>query len=74
MKTLSVITYKPIWYKDTLIWVDDIKEDEPKPIGQDFNNNLIYNVAQAYRYEISNLERFFEFRDEGNISIINRLQ
>lgn len=74
MKTLSVITYKPIQYKDTLIWVDDIKEDEPKPIGQDFSNNLIYNVAQAYRYEISNLERFSEFRDEGNISVINRLQ
>lgn len=59
-----------MFYKSTLIFINDVRKDFGKSLCKSFRNDLVQSVTKTNRSEIYGGLRMFSFGDENQVSKI----
>lgn len=60
--------------KGTMVWTDELGEDEFESVSQGLSDNLQHKIAYNYRSKVFRNGRAFDLRNQLNIGVIEKLR
>lgn len=67
----NIIGNEPMGGKGTLGWRNNISQYFSQPVSQDFENQLIDDVAQTNRMKVTGLSGMDHLRNQDNVSVVD---
>ena len=70
----NIIRDEPTWDKSTLVLRDQVRHDELQPVCKHLRCDLVQDIRQANRPQMTHFLRLVNLRDQCNVGEVNLLQ